>query len=69
MALLGEVVMSRNVVFSWLMGVVVVAVFGSAIDAAPARPEELPNVVIIFTDDQGYQDVGCFGSLDIGMCR
>ena len=28
----------------------------------PARP---PNVVIIFTDDQGYQDVGCFGSPDI----
>jgi arylsulfatase A len=27
--------------------------------AAPGRP---PNVVIIFTDDQGYQDVGCFGS-------
>ena len=25
----------------------------------------LPNVVIIFTDDQGYQDVGCFGSPDI----
>lgn len=24
-----------------------------------------PNVVIIFTDDQGYQDVGCFGSPDI----
>ena len=21
-----------------------------------------PNFVIIFTDDQGYQDVGCFGS-------
>jgi len=21
-----------------------------------------PNVVVIFTDDQGYQDVGCFGS-------
>jgi len=27
--------------------------------AAAGRP---PNVVIIFTDDQGYQDVGCFGS-------
>ncbi len=24
-----------------------------------------PNFVIIFTDDQGYQDVGCFGSPDI----
>jgi len=24
--------------------------------------EELPNFVIMFTDDQGYQDVGCFGS-------
>jgi len=24
--------------------------------------EALPNFVIMFTDDQGYQDVGCFGS-------
>ena len=27
--------------------------------------DELPNIVIIFTDDQGYQDVGCFGSPNI----
>jgi arylsulfatase A-like enzyme len=34
--------------------------------AAPAGPggngAKKPNFVIIFTDDQGYQDVGCFGS-------
>jgi len=27
--------------------------------------EEPPNFIIIFTDDQGYQDLGCFGSPDI----
>lgn len=27
--------------------------------------EKLPNIVIVFTDDQGYQDIGCFGSPDI----
>ena len=28
-----------------------------------------PNFVVIFTDDQGYQDVGCFGSPDIQTPR
>ncbi len=34
-----------------------------------ARATEKPNFVIIFTDDQGYEDVGCFGSPDIRTPR
>lgn len=42
----------RLVVLSWLAACVV-------------AQEKQPNFVLIFTDDQGYQDVGCYGSPDI----
>ena len=29
---------------------------------SPKASMDKPNFIIIFTDDQGYQDVGCFGS-------
>ncbi|TWU48631.1 Arylsulfatase [Rubripirellula tenax] len=34
----------------------------SAITAQDVRAEAQPNFIIIFTDDQGYNDLGCFGS-------
>ena len=32
---------------------------------SPGASTEKPNFIIIFTDDQGYQDGGCFGSPNI----
>ncbi|MDB4335145.1 sulfatase [bacterium] len=31
----------------------------------PVKTSKQPNFIIIFTDDQGYSDVGCYGSPDI----
>jgi arylsulfatase A len=46
-----------------------VAVFALLLSVWPATSaaaaERLPNFIIIITDDQGYQDLGCFGSPDI----
>lgn len=33
--------------------------------ATVACAKDKPNIVLIFNDDQGYQDLGCFGSPDI----
>lgn len=55
----------------------VIATVGSAIaqeagnvdSSAEAATQERPNVVLIFTDDQGYGDLGCFGAEDFRTPR
>ena len=44
---------------AFLISTIVSSCSKAIVDEAP------PNVVIVFTDDQGYQDLGCFGSPDI----
>ena len=45
--------------------IVLVVVSIPAASAAQRPAKDHPNIVIIFTDDQGYQDVGVFGSPNI----
>lgn len=51
-------------VWAILAGTLAAACGPAAEEPTPVGPER-PNVVVIFTDDQGYADVGTFGAADI----
>lgn len=46
----------------FLLSLIALTLFSCAKPSTDFNP---PNVIIIMTDDQGYQDVGCFGATDI----
>ncbi|GHB67970.1 arylsulfatase [Persicitalea jodogahamensis] len=46
---------------AWLIFISCVSAFAAPIGDAFAQKSQAPNFIIIFTDDQGYGDVGCFG--------
>jgi arylsulfatase len=45
-----------------LFGAVPALTFLACVSPVRAQP---PNIILILTDDQGYQDLGCFGSPNI----
>jgi len=51
-----------------MKGVLIAFLFSVTLFFAASAAEK-PNVIIIYNDDQGYQDLGCFGSPNISTPR
>ncbi len=52
----------QRFILPFIVFLIAIATIGCADKEIQDTP---PNVIIVFTDDQGYQDLGCFGSPDI----
>lgn len=56
--------MHMNATFAFVLSALAHLILSSSA-VAEDRAVAKPNFVIIFTDDQGYGDLGCFGSTKI----
>ena len=50
--------------FSRASSVAIVLIVAHWVSHHAHAAERLPNIVIVFTDDQGYGDIGCFGATE-----
>jgi len=57
--------MTAKLLIGLLLTVSLLIVSPGCVTTTTSRPTRTPNVIIIFTDDQGYGDLGCFGSQKI----
>ncbi len=57
-----NLIKSGSYLFSMLIGLFIIS---SCTDSKVETNVKKPNIIIILTDDQGYNDVGCFGADDI----
>ena len=60
----GQCKRNRSWASKWLYSVATILVLASYLTGNVVA-EDKPNFIIIFTDDQGYNDLGCFGSKKI----